>query len=244
MKKLIITAIALAAGVSFVKAQILTPITSFNDIELWAGSGIGSDYRAALVIDFGGNNVFAWGFGWNQKDIDDGKYDIKGPTGGDMITAITTQWKNLEVNTDYPNSIYYTPLGGETMGAKSGIGPAPDFDWFFWAYFGVGGTQTVRGNFSDENPFGEPIDFDPVDGGALTPPSSNGWTYLWCVPEERYLENGSWDAFVFTACDEFWDPILTPSGTIFAAVPEPSTCAFVFAGVVALCALRRKALAN
>jgi len=237
MKKLIaLVTIALVAGISSATAQALTPIASFDDINLWAGSQTGTN-RSALVVDFGGDHVFVWGFRWN-----DGEYGTQGPTGADMMNAITARWKELEIYTGFPNSIYYTPFGGAKLGDTSGT-KLPDFDYYFWAYFGVGGEETVRGNFSEENNFlGEVIGSNPIPGGGLTPPSSGDWVYLWCVPEERYLENGSWDAFVFTNADLNWDPILSPSGTIFSAqaIPEPTACALMLASSLALFALHRR----
>jgi hypothetical protein len=232
-------AVLLCVCASGIKAQLIT-VDNFDDIQIWAGSGIN---RSALVIDWNNgasNEAMVWGYRW------DGPGKV-----WDMLEAIRRSDPRLFLRIDSE-----TPFGVGLFGIGLQNGPSP---------FGITGAQDPEGNPVDVS-FTEgvndmnvnPDGFDPplgsldvavvnagdfyaegwFDGGfwtlyltgsnsdrltsesSFTYPSvwSDGWYGLSGTP----LVNESWFALSFHP-----GFVETTPGTAFAAVPEPSTWALL-----------------
>lgn len=183
-------------------------VSSLDDIELWAGSGTN---RSALLVDFHDGNTqesFVWGFRWNGS-----------ATGFDMLTAIDNAWTELTLdNPSFVNSITYT------QGIVTHV-QASNWVTTSWGYYLAGGTAT---QFDSNPPYGPIGTLNVPGGGALLPIS---WTISPAGSSDRFLADGSWDALSFGAFNTMtFDHETPPSSPAYAAIPEPSTIAFLILG--------------
>jgi len=261
MKKFFtLTAIALAACVSFnvtrgegvqsiyttSSAAGNTPISSFEDILFWVGEG---PCQSAMVIDFqdgNGRQTFVWGFRWDPEDPlyahDCGVFGtINAPTGAQMMQAIVNACNDLNILGIGPGFITRVTYTEEeiTHDRRKGewILVDGERDYYDWRYYIAGGIHFV---YDQNDPFNAslayPEDVEAKGGESLR----SEWTVSESGLQTRYLEDGSWDYWVFTLADGNYVPLTVPSNIIYAAVPEPTTCALMFAGGLVLFALRRK----
>lgn len=226
-------------------------VSSFNDIQIWAGDGASATNRAALVLQWNINSVaysYAWGFGWNSG----------APTGRDMLQAVDAADTHLTV--DYhpgQNAVfgmfydlnknasaytpgvpglvdYYTPAN--TIHDTPGVAESGDVyqsGWAdgFWAYSISGGNFTYYDYYASAN-----VNYSSP---GSTTYAGVTWDSSPVGDISRELMNGSWDTFNFS------DDVIgytTPAAIqpLAATVPEPSTALLaLLASGVLLYARRR-----
>ena len=202
---------------------------SFDDIQLWAGSG---SNRAALVIDWNDGkspDSIAWGYRWDGT-----------ATGKDMFDAVLSLDSRLYASMEYwPGYNGYTVYGigydinANGSGFVSGVRMDADGNedgyaldsadhykegWFtgYWSYY----VAETNGSL-------------PADWGY------SGWGI-----SARTLENGSWNGWSFVSDMSDWTSAGPPSTpTAATSVPEPGSLTGLIGGFASLCGLvlrRRK----
>ena len=228
MKKIIV-AVASCAITAFTAEA--APVSSFSDIQIWAGNGASATNRAALVIQWNINAVsysYAWGFGWNSG----------APTGRDMLLAVDAADTRLSV--DYTqggvfgffydlnnNGSPYTPgvpgivdyaTPANTIPDTPGVTESGDLYQSGWAN-GFWNYSISGGNFTY---------YDYYAGKTATYASPGSTTYsgvTWDISPvgdtSRELMDGSWDSFSFSSdVINYTSPFVVQP---LAAVPEPSS---------------------
>lgn len=184
-------------------------VSSLDDIELWAGTGTN---RSALLVDFHDGNVresFVWGFRWSGS-----------ATGFDMLTAIDDAWTEITLSSpSYIEVATYT--GDNVVHSEDGSWPALE-SWGYYLSGGQAGTYDNDWNF---------LGYLGIAGGGDSLPVT--WTISPSGTSDRLLADGSWDALSFGTYDtDTFDHETPPSGLAYAAIPEPSTVAFLILGAV------------
>jgi hypothetical protein len=226
MKKTITLALLIISAVMLVGQS--ASAFSFNDIQLWAGSG---SNQAALVIDWNDDKEpqsIAWGFRWDGT-----------ATGKDMFDAVLALDSRLYASMEYwPGYNGYTVYGigydlnangsGFVSGVRMDAGgdengyaldPADHYKegWFtgYWSYYVAETTGDL-----------------PTDWGY------SGWGI-----SARTLENGSWDGWSFVSDMSDWQSAGPPSAPIAATpVPELGTIFALASGLIGMggLAIRRR----
>ncbi len=192
-------------------------IGGFGDIQFWVGTGTN---QSALVIDFqyGGTESateqsWVWGYRWDGS-----------ATGHNMLDAIQAADPNLTFDSTFFVGDANYQVGSNTYEGQS------DFvvEDVSWGYYIAGGSSPL---FDDNwNKIG---DFDAPHGGT-TMPSTDQWSISTSGAADRELADGSWDAWSFGPYDpSTFEHQTPPSGTAFAAVPEPASIVFLI-GLAAL----------
>lgn len=201
-------------------------ITGMQDILLWTGSGAN---ESALVFDFhgpSGRQSFAFGYRWDGT-----------ATAQDMITAVDQAWVELSVSSPFyvVNVSFFDVVTGITHDETGGSFATYPTDYLNWGYYVAGGTATA---FSPTPPF-SPVGTVTIPGGGSSVPVS--WTTSPSGSADRFLANGSWDAFSFGQSNQLFVHQTPPSGTVYAAVPEPSQVALLlFAGAIVFFHARKR----
>lgn len=187
---------------------------TFDDIQLWAGSG---QSRAAVVVDWNDGlnpQSLAWGFRWDGV-----------ATGRQMLNAIVAADPRLAEFGIFNGAAVFGfgyDLDGDggtftpgTKGNETGFASDPDdhyregwFDNGYWAYY---------------------VD----DSGDTSAPEAGDWGFAPAGLNDRILQPNSWDGL------SFWPAFSgdAPSAPV-PAVPEPATAALVVLPM--LLALRRR----
>ena len=214
-------------------------VTSFGDIQMWAGSG---SNEAAMVIDWVQGDTtepsLVWGYRWDGN-----------ATGEDMFRAIVSADPRLFAKVEgFGGGLGYALFGfgydanndgsfaitdgasfdadgiasnGSGDGATA-VDPADRYaeGWFtgFWHY----GVATLDGDGNPTNPY---------NGGSW---SSSNWGM-----SSRQLANGDWDSWAFTPDFNFEtfaeNPVAAP-----VALPEPSSLAVLAGGAFVWYSRRRR----
>ncbi|MDF7823682.1 PEP-CTERM sorting domain-containing protein [Pontiellaceae bacterium B12227] len=219
-----------ASGMLFLLGSTLSSVagivTETSDIIFWAGSGANS---AALVLDFhDGETVesFAWGYRWDGA-----------ASGANMLLDIAAADSNLDV-------VYEgTAASGFLISSISYTAGSVAHSSTTWGYY-------IDGGFAgDSIPFGPGGDPIQISGGGPSLPAS--WLISPSGPSlesfgdsGRILEDGAWDAWghgswVETSPDD-WEHSGTPTSTVYAAVPEPSSVILLMGGFGGLAWFRRR----
>ncbi len=223
MKRMIVAA-ALAVLWSLQPAR--SQITGFDDITAWAGTGTN---RAGLVMSFNDGSLrssFAFGYRWNGS-----------ATGLDMLTALNGLFGLTLSSPSYVFSAsFLDAVTGVTHTQSGGAFSNYPTDWISWGYFLAGGSATV---FDSNPPYGPVGSLNPPGGGTNLPVS---WTISPSGSADRQLVDGSWDAFSFGEVNLSFEPTVPPAGTVFAAVPEPSSALLALVGVALILRHVRKRL--
>jgi len=193
---------------------------SFDDIQLWAGSGTN---KAALVIDWNDGispQSIAWGYRWDGT-----------ATGKDMFDAVLAVDSRLYASMEYwPGYDGYTVYGigydinangsGFVSGVREDAGGDEDGyaldsadhykeGWFtgYWSYYVAETTGDL-----------------PTDWGY------SGWGI-----SARTLANGSWDGWSFVSDMSNWMSAGPPDTPVSAtAVPEPGSLVALFCGLISM----------
>lgn len=198
------------------------PITGFDDIDYWVGSGTN---QAALVIDWndGVSPVsLAWGFQWDGA-----------ATGWEMLTAIAAADSRLTlvVHPDFDAvfGLYYDVTGanvgfvaGTPGGPEDGTANNPGDHYAegwssgFWEY------SVFGGDFSYDI-YGGPPDYNYIGSGTYDVAGSPNYPGTWesgnIGSGSRELADGYWDGLSF-APNFVSQSIDQP---VAAAIPEPTT---------------------
>ena len=245
MKKIAIAVAAFAALSLTLHAGV---VSSFADIQNWAGDGSGAANKAGMVIQWNvGTNHYsrAWGYGWNSGTR----------TGWDMITAIDVADVQLtivpnagsvfgvffDLDADGGNFSPGTPgVYGVTSDAAGSTTDADDVYQSGWVSAGFWEYSVYGGSFSyDVYDMSPPYDYL----GSFTYNSAGSYNYsavTWFSSPigsgARELIDGAWDAYSFAP---FFAPesVLQP---LAAAVPEPSPALLVFLSIGLLYYARRR----
>lgn len=170
------------------------PVTNFDDIEFWAGTGAN---QAALAIDWDGpganDNSLVWGYQWNGA-----------AKGVDMLTAIVMADDRLYAKIG--------PISGFGFGVV-GLGYDVNNDGQFAL---SDGTFFDQYGISNEVPSDGAVSVDAADwyaeawlvenfwnyGIATTSPFDGGtWTRSGGGVSTRNLVDGSWDSLAFSPID-------------------------------------------
>jgi len=199
---------------------------SFDNIQLWAGSGTN---EAALVIDWQDGKTsesLLWGYRWDGS-----------ATGLDMFLSVVAADPSLYAhigNYSWGTAIY--GIGYDLNGDGSfGVSPALTFD--------SGGLSTAV-NPDDSRTATDSADhwLEGWNNGFwdyyTKSSSADAWTESGVGSADRLLSNGAWDGYSFAA--NFISSAPAESLAV-AAVPEPATLAlFVSAGMFLICARRKQ----
>lgn len=223
-------------------------VSSYSDIQIWAGDGASAANRAALVLQWNINAVsysYAWGFGWNSG----------APTGRDMLLAVDAADTRLSV--DYTqgavfgvfydlnnNGSSYIPGSpglvdygnpANTIPDAPGVTEAGDLyqsGWAdgFWNYSISGGNFTYYDYYAGAN------------AQYISPGSTSYSGVTWDISPvgdtSRELMNGSWDSFSFsTDVVNYTSPSIVQP---LAAVPEPSSALLTVSSIGLLLYARRR----
>lgn len=228
MKRIITLALLIVSAAMLVGSS--ASAFSFDDIQLWAGSG---SNKAALVIDWSDGiqpQSIAWGYMWDGT-----------ATGRDMLNAIKAADSRLFEPPDaYGGGTVYGlgfDVNGDGFTYVSGVGedghaadPGDHYKegWYdgFWSYW-TG--ETTDGAMPTCYHF-------TMDGSH--PVGSFGFSQ-WGIAN-RTLTNGSWDGWTWIGTMSYdpseWEQIeWSPSDPVAAApVPEPGSLIAVLSGFVGL----------
>jgi hypothetical protein len=175
------------------------PITGFDDIQLWTGTG---SNRAGLVIDWNDGTTqdsFAWGYRWSGS-----------ATGEDLFRAIAGALAESQ------SSLPFGPPVSDGVGDPAlslfirnfSFGPSVDRV----AYLEPGGPAHDQDSANFNNGFWSYW----LDEGTGTYPDT--WTSSMVGFGDRTLADGSWDAFSYVP-----DFNGVPPSAAIAAIPEPRT---------------------
>lgn len=191
---------------------VAAPITGFDDIDYWVGSGAN---RAALVIDWNDGIVpvsLAWGFRWDGV-----------ATGMDMLKAIAgaTLGDVTATGADARLSVTLKSYGfGDVVDriVFDGGGYTHDSAGFesggYWEY------NVYGGNF-DYEIYGGPPDYEYLGIGTYDVAGSSTYPVAWesgnIGAGDRELADGYWDGWSF-APDFVNQSIDVP---LAASIPEP-----------------------
>lgn len=210
-------------------------VQSYDDIELWAGTG---SNRSAMIIQWNDGQEpvsLAWGFQWNGI-----------ATGFDMLIAIagttTVTGAPEEDPTSYSGldsriSLTLTYSEGFGYSVRSivfndGVNTRSNTGWedAYWGYSIFGGDFTYYDWMTD--------DFDTYDVEGSSEYADVDWFTSPIGMTSRPLVGGSWDSWSFSDPD-FNVPVTEQP---YAAIPEPSVTILMIcgAGLLAL-RMRRKA---
>ena len=221
MKKIFV-ALALAFAAGFTSQAGV--ISSFSDIQYWAGTGAN---QSGLVIDFHDGTAqqsFVWGFRWDGS-----------ATGYDMITAIDVASVELSISSpSYITSVSFLDDQGVNHSQVNGSFAVYPADYTSWGYYIAGGAATL---FDSNPPYGPIGTVNPPGGGSSIPTS---WTASPSGTSDRTLADGSWDALSFGQNDASFVHQVPPSSIAYAAIPEPCTLALALLALAALVYARKR----
>ncbi len=200
LRKLLVASTLAAAALT--TSLQSAPITGFDDIQLWYGTGTN---RAGLVIDWNdgkSSNSLAWGFRWNGT-----------ATGEDMFTAVAGAIATFASGTPAP------PPSPDGLGDPSlalyqrqfSSGNSVDR-----ITFDLNGNGALDAGDNDQNSDGFMNGFWSYWNDEGTGDYPTSWTDAPVGFSDRDLVNGSWDAWSYVPD---FDGI--PPRAAIAAVPEP-----------------------
>lgn len=210
------------AGSSATRAQLLTPVSNIDEIDVSFRFGSGTN-KAAMVVQWNDSQFpssEAWQYQWNDG----------AGTGPNGTTTSLDMIKGVAGTVGF-----YRPLAGGVRGdlIESLDNPSGDprlkFDLLSYSFgetvysisFTKNSVTRARGNFL-EGSYWESYNFGgsfvSADGdnsfsGSYNAPATLGnpsWTYTWSGVSDRGLTDGSWDGYYF-------------------AVPEPSVWSLISA---------------
>lgn len=233
MKKMIIAVAAIATLSLTLHAGV---VSSFSDIQIWAGDGASATNKAAMVVQWNvGTNHYsrAWGYGWNSGTR----------TGWDMLTAIDVADVRLTIvpNAGSVFGMFFdldadggtfspgTPgVYGVTNDANGSTVDADDVYQSGWVSAGFWEYSVYGGNFSyDVYDMSPPYDFlgsSTYNSAGSSNYSAVTWFSSPIGAAARQLVDGAWDAYSFA-------PFFAPESLVqpldAAAVPEPTTALLV-----------------
>jgi hypothetical protein len=179
---------------------------SFDDIQIWAGSG---SNRAGIVIDWNDGNSpvsLAWGFRWDGT-----------ATGRDMLNAIKAVDSRLFEAAD--------PEGRADI---YGIGYDLDNDGFNYV---PGDDDTGYAADSDDH-YNEGWTTAGYWSYFIKPSASASWGWAMEGLTTRVLTDGGWDGWSFAPAPN-WDSG-APDAPVAAIVPEPGSLLAMVSGLVSL----------
>ncbi len=199
------TTLALAS-VTSLPTLTAAPITGFDDISLWYGSG---PNRSALVLDWNDGtpqDSFAWGFRWSGSATGEDLFRtvagsiaeanapfVPGPAlpngDGDPNLALFIRIFDFGSPAPSVDRVTYSQPGGPNHDQDSN-----GFNDGFWSYWNAEGTGDYPASWTEG-----PVGF-----------------------ADRSLADGSWDGFSFV--EDFTG---VPPSAAVAAVPEPSAMALI-----------------
>ncbi len=210
-----LAALALASATTLTSLTA-APITGFDDISLWYGSG---SNEAALVIDWNDGSAqdsFAWGFRWNGVATGEDMFRVIAGALAEANSPAVPGPAIPDGNGDSALALFIRVFDFASPGDPPALFPSVDRITY----------QEPGGPFHDQNGDGFNDGFWSYwndEGGGDYPDS---WAAGDTGFADRTLANGSWDAFSFVPG---FDGV--PPSAAVAAVPEPSTI-FLLAGAL------------
>lgn len=211
--KNLVAALAALIAITVPEAWAQAPVSSFDDIKLWAGDGKAASKRAALVLQWnvsngqGGYRPFTrvWGYGWNSG----------APTGYDMLQAVIEMDNRLgyqeEASTVFGLFYDVDGDGGDFAPGTPGVWgvssdedgvPSDGDDFFlsgwvssgFWEYYVFGGNFTY--DIYDYATW-EWLGSDTYDVAGSASLADVAWFSAPIGSMARELVDGSWDAYCY-----------------------------------------------
>ncbi len=246
MKKMLIAVAAFATSNLTLHAGL---VSSFADIQTWAGDGSAAANKAAMVVQWNvGTNHYsrAWGYGWNSGTR----------TGWDMLTAIDVADVRLTIvpNAGSVFGIFFdldadggsfspgTPgVFGVTVDSAGSTTDADDAYQSGWVSAGYWEYSVYGGSFSyDVYDMSPPYAFlgsSTYNSAGSANYSAVAWFSSPIGAAARELINGAWDAYSFA-------PSFAPESVVqpldAAAVPEPASALLVLLSIGLLYYARRR----
>ncbi len=200
-------------------AHAAAVVTSFDDIQLWTGSG---SNRAALVLDWNsgpGLDAYVWGFRWTGTATGEDMFRAIAGRIAEAASPATPTNPQPDGSGDVALSLYilaYAEFGPsvDRITYTPGNGPALDqnsdgFTNGYWSYW---------------------------NATSATAPAT--WTNASVGFADRPLTNNAWDGWSYI--DDPNDFTGTAPAMGIAAVPEPAPFALLLCGAGALLILLRR----
>ena len=202
-----------AAGALYCSANLLTSSTSFaasflmSDVTNWIGPGAGPGVsEAALVIQWPGQNAWAWGFRWNSVETRNGRDVLLALAGVDPRFSFTGSGfiSDLRWDADLNGTPDYSFPGFNTTTGE------------YMNYF-VNNNQQPGNYTNGAAPAGAHV--LPPLGSPYDEAGPGQWVSSNTGVLGRPVVNGSWDGWVYS------DGYLTPSLAVNAPSPVPEVSA-------------------
>ena len=211
---------------------------TFDDvvIESWAGPAGVADpenatYKALTVIDFGGGNSFAFGYGWNSPETTNSE---------EMLTALKNADNGLTVNSSTHQTfgmavygfVYTDRLAQDHTILGSPFFDIPQYPANWWS-----GAPARSEEIWEPNPDTGVWELvDTIDFPAA-PADGENWLYASKGVRDRVLVDGYWDGW--TQGDGPYGTI-PPEPVAPVQAPEPMTMTLLALGSLGLMRTRRR----